>query len=154
MTIIYQLNQFFYTFFTTFFTWLVKRAEDVLRLSSNVFCSPPPLPARTTQQLELIWLEMSTRHLFFKFFLFVFHLFFIFKIKKNKKNCYPRPSTWNLRHKDGLVCGQAFPSSPSPSPVIHFFFCSCPNILDELARKRLLCRLISFGFRTCVPQFL
>ena len=39
------------------------------------------------------------------------------------------------------VCGQAFPSLPSPSPIIPFFFCSCPNFLDELARKRLLCRL-------------
>ena len=34
------------------------------------------------------------------------------------------------------------PSLPSPSPLIPFFFCSCPNFLDELARKRLLCRLI------------
>ena len=39
------------------------------------------------------------------------------------------------------VCGQAFPSFPSPSPVIPFFFCSLPNFLDELARKRLLRRL-------------
>ena len=37
------------------------------------------------------------------------------------------------------VCGQAFPSLPSPSPAIPlFFFCSCPNFLDELERKRLL----------------
>ena len=36
------------------------------------------------------------------------------------------------------VCGQAFPSFPSPSPVTHFF-CSCPaNFLDEHARKRLI----------------
>ena len=35
-----------------------------------------------------------------------------------------------------------FPSS-SPSPVIPFFFCSRPNVLDELARKRLLHRLNS-----------
>ena len=34
--------------------------------------------------------------------------------------------------------GEEFPSFPSPSPVIPFFFCSRPNFLDELARKRLL----------------
>ena len=39
------------------------------------------------------------------------------------------------------VCGQAFPSLPPPSPLIPFLFCSRPNFLDELARKRLLCRL-------------
>ena len=33
------------------------------------------------------------------------------------------------------VCWQAFPSFPSPSPVIPFFWLS---VLDELARKRLL----------------
>ena len=38
------------------------------------------------------------------------------------------------------VCGQAFPSLLSPSPLIPFFR-SRPNFLDELARKRLLCRL-------------
>ena len=38
------------------------------------------------------------------------------------------------------VCGQAFPSFPSPSPVIPFFG-SRPNFLDKLARKRLLRRL-------------
>ena len=37
------------------------------------------------------------------------------------------------------VCGQAFPSFPSPSPVIPFFFLALvPPFLDELARKRLL----------------
>ena len=30
---------------------------------------------------------------------------------------------------------------PSPFPLIPSFFCSRPNFLDELARKRLLCRL-------------
>ena len=44
----------------------------------QVKCSVPSLP---TQQVELIWMEMSTRHLFFKFFLFVFHLFSIFQKK-------------------------------------------------------------------------
>ena len=88
-------------FFTTFFTiwWLVNRAEDVLRqsliltnlLSSSVFCPPPFL--LSTQQVEPIWMVMSTRHLFFKFFLFVFH----FSKKKFTENCYPRPSTWNPR---------------------------------------------------------
>ena len=33
------------------------------------------------------------------------------------------------------------PSFPSPSPVIPFFFCSRPDVLYELARKRLLRRL-------------
>ena len=39
--------------------------------------------------------------------------------------------------------GSLFPSFPSPSAVIvfFFFFCSRPNFLDELARKRLLRRL-------------
>ena len=36
----------------------------------------------------------------------------------------------------------AFPSLPSPSPLIPFFFCSSPNFLDKLARKPLLCRLV------------
>ena len=41
------------------------------------------------------------------------------------------------------VCGQAVPffPSPSPSPVIPLFFCSRPDVLDELARKHLLRRL-------------
>ena len=34
------------------------------------------------------------------------------------------------------------PSLPFPSPVIPFFFCSRPNFPDELARKRLLRRLM------------
>ena len=38
------------------------------------------------------------------------------------------------------VCGWAFPSLPSPSPSF-LVFCSCPNFLNELARKRLLRRL-------------
>ena len=42
---------------------------------------------------------------------------------------------------DGGVCGQAFPSLPSSSPVIAFFCCRA-NFLDELARKRLLRRLL------------
>ena len=39
------------------------------------------------------------------------------------------------------VCGQAFPSFPSPSLVIPFF-CSRPNFLDDLAWQRLLRRLL------------
>ena len=34
------------------------------------------------------------------------------------------------------VCGQAVPSFPSPSPVIHFF-CSCPSFLDEPREETL-----------------
>ena len=37
---------------------------------------------------------------------------------------------------------------PSPSPVIPFCFCSCPNLLDELASKRLICRLTK---KQCPP---
>ena len=63
--------------------FVLSQSPLILRnlLSSNVFCPPPHLP---TQQVEQIWMEMSTRHLFFKFFLFVFHLFSIFQ--KKKKN--------------------------------------------------------------------
>ena len=50
------------------------------------------------------------------------------------------------------VCGQAFPSLPSPSPVIPFFFCSRPNVLDELARKRLLRRLLTTTI-TSLPKY-
>ena len=131
MTVIYQLNQFLLNFFTTFFTWLVNRAEDVLRLSSNILliCFP-----------------------------------FVFRLKKKKmKNIVildprhgtldPRPSTLDI--KMDSFAGKRFLLSPRPPPsLIFFFFCSCPNILDELGRKRLLRRLISFGFRTCVLQFL
>ena len=35
------------------------------------------------------------------------------------------------------VCGQAVPSLPCPSPVIHFFFCSCPSFLDEPREETL-----------------
>ena len=35
------------------------------------------------------------------------------------------------------VCGQAVPSFPSPSPVIHFFFCSCSSFLDEPQEETL-----------------
>ena len=34
------------------------------------------------------------------------------------------------------VCGQAVPSLPSPSPVIHFF-CSCPSFLYEPREETL-----------------
>ena len=40
------------------------------------------------------------------------------------------------------VCGQAVPSFPSPSPVIHFFFALVPAFWTNLARKRLLRRLV------------
>ena len=35
-----------------------------------------------------------------------------------------------------------FPSFPSPSPVIHFFFCSCPNFLDEPREETLATQAI------------
>ena len=50
----------------------------------------------------------------------------------------------NAVFQNRRVCGEAFPSLPSPSPVIPFF--SRPNVLDELARKRLLRRLITAIF--------
>ena len=46
------------------------------------------------------------------------------------------------------VCGQAVPSFPSPSPVIHFFFALVPAFLTNLARKRLLRRLDTSLFDT------
>ena len=80
------------------------------------------------------------------------------------------------------VCGQAFPSLPSPSPSFFFFalvptfstnsrgnacyagyfiplplprpfffFCSRPNFLDELARKRLLRRL-AVSLKSFLPK--
>ena len=33
--------------------------------------------------------------------------------------------------------GWRVPSFPSPSPVIHFFFCSCPSFLDEPREETL-----------------
>ena len=75
-------------------------------LSSNVFC-PPPLP---TQQVELIRMEMSTRHLFLNssyLFSICFPCF-----KKNIKKIItldprygtldPRHGTLDPRHKDRL----------------------------------------------------
>ena len=48
-----------------------------------------------------------------------------------------KPRSWtNAVFQNRGVCGQAFPSLPSSSPVIPFF-CSRPNFLDKLARKRL-----------------
>ena len=49
------------------------------------------------------------------------------------------------------VCGQAVPSFPSPFPVLSFFFCSRPNFLDELARKRLLRRL-AVSLKSFLPK--
>ena len=51
-------------------------------------------------------------------------------------------TTRNTSAVRGLgVCGQAFLSFPSPSPVIPFFFALVPTFLNELARKHLLRRL-------------
>ena len=44
----------------------------------------------------------------------------------------------------GLRASVSF--APFPLPLIPvFFFCSRPNFVDELARKRLLCRLKGEG---------
>ena len=47
------------------------------------------------------------------------------------------------------VCGQAVPSFPSPSPVIHVF-CSCPSFLDEPREETLATQATFF----CVFVFL
>ena len=47
--------------------------------------------------------------------------------------------------------GKRFLLSPSPSRH-SFFFCSCPNVLDELARKRLLRRLLTTTI-TSLPKY-
>ena len=53
-----------------------------------------------------------------------------------------RLRSWaNAVFQNRRVCGQTFPSLPSPSPAIFFFFCSRPNFLDELEWKRSLHRL-------------
>ena len=73
-----------------------RRSQAVTHIEKPV--PPPSLP---TQQGELIWTEMSTRHLFFKFFLFVFHLFSIFQKKNNNKKIVtldPRRGTLDPRH--------------------------------------------------------
>ena len=70
----------------------------------------------------------------------------MFRVQSNQH--YQQRANQKLRSRANAVfqnrgvCGQAFPSLPSPSPVIPFF-CSRPNVLDELARKRLLRRLVS-----------
>ena len=53
------------------------------------------------------------------------------------------------------VCRQAVPSFPFPSPVIFFFFCSCPSFLDKpreetlatQAMKAMICTL-SYKFNS------
>ena len=56
----------------------------------------------------------------------------------------------NAVFQNRRVCGQAFPALPSTYPLIpfFFFFCSRPNFLEELARKRLLCRLQEYYWPT------
>ena len=55
---------------------------------------------------------------------------------------YPHRTNQKLRSWENEVfqtrgvCGQAFPSFPSPSPVINFF-CSCPSFLDEPREETL-----------------
>ena len=113
MTVIYQLNQFFKLCLRHFLLYGGSSTEQKTFLGSHsywetcyqVTCSVSPLP---TQQVELIWMEMSTGHLFFKFFLFVFHLFSIFLKKIKIKKLLPstldkEPSTPDPRHKDRLL---------------------------------------------------
>ena len=88
--VIYQLNQFFKLFLRHFLLYGESSTEQKTFLGSHsywetcyqVTCSVPPFP---NHQVEPISMEMSTRHLFFKFFLFVFHLFSIFEKKNLKK---------------------------------------------------------------------
>ena len=57
--------------------------------------------------------------------------------RTNQKLC-----SWaNAVFQNREVCGQVFPSFPSPPPSF-IFFCSCPNFLDEYAQKCLLRRLL------------
>ena len=130
MTVIYQLNQFFYTFLRHFLRGSSKEQKTFLGYQVTCSVPPPPRPARTTQQLELIWLEMSTRHLFFKFALFVFHLFFIFKIKKKINKIVtldPRHGTLDI--KMDSFAGKRFllPPPPPPSFIFFFFFALVPT---------------------------
>ena len=52
------------------------------------------------------------------------------------------------------VCGQAVPSFPSPSPVIPFFFCSCPSFLDEPREETLATQASSIAliFFVCLQS--
>ena len=81
----------------------------------------------------------------------------MFQVLSNQH--YPHRSNQKLRAWANAVfqnhgdCGKAVPSFPSPSPIIHFCFCSCPNILDELTRKCLLRRLHFFFCFTLVSFF-
>ena len=61
--------------------------------------------------------------------------------------CNLRPQIRYVFQNRG-VCGQAYPSPPlpplPPSFLCFFFFALVPTFLDELARKRLLRRLIFY----------
>ena len=49
--------------------------------------------------------------------------------------------------------GEEVPSFPSPSPVIHFFFCSYPSFLDEPREETLATQAIAFQqCRVQIPQ--
>ena len=80
----------------------------------------------------------------------------MFRVLSNQHYQHPtnqKLSSWaNTVFQNHGVCGQAFPSlpRPSPSPVIPFFCCSRPNVLDELVQKRLLRRLVKLQFQVSV----
>ena len=73
-----------------------------------------------------------------------------FRMPSNNQH-YPHRANQKLRSwanavfQNRGVCGQAVPSFPSPSPVIHFFFCSCPSFLDE-PREETLATQATKGF--------
>ena len=65
----------------------------------------------------------------------------MFRMPSNQH--YPHRANQRLRSwanavfQNRGVCGQAVPSFPSPSPVIHSFFRSCPSFLDEPGEETL-----------------
>ena len=65
----------------------------------------------------------------------------MFRVLSNQHYQHRTDQKLNAVFQNRGVCGQAVPFFPSPSPVIPLFFCSRPDVLDELARKHLLRRL-------------
>ena len=67
---------------------------------------------------------------------------------------YPHSANQKLRSwanavfQNHGVCGQAVPSFPSPSPIIHFF-CSCPSFLDEPPEETLAMQATGLTITIC-----